>query len=449
MDQVGKCKVGVSGGCRAAMVGVLALWLAGCATVDKPYVFSEQGLMPPAAVSAPLPMPAASAPDLPYAIALAREAQRQWSESARGEADRKRGVSAGLVGLSVIALIKGVSSPNAKDLAGLGAAGASLYAWGNTMTSSARNAIYREGIATLACAVEAVSPYDFQGWVGADVQTVNTLITTAQTAEATLVGETRRMRRLHVTKDIPVPGRSVAARCAPLKTAACTGATAGSTQAQLCEQLKADPDCTPRAATTAKEPPHPDLVKALDDAAAEQPKIEAALKDTRTLKGQAAGAGRWLWRTGVEIEQRVRDGIEKTEPDLTTVLSVSQALKSPPASKPATPAATTTPPTGDSQSGATTRSADRPAARPAGLDDLLDAIADSAKARRALEDRNADLRSALAAARSESCRRVLPLAFDPTANPTPTPTTTPPAVTPTPKGSTTTTPAALPATSNG
>lgn len=452
MERVGGHTPRKLAGRRIAVASFLVLWLAGCATVEKPYVFLEQGLAPPASASAPLPATVAGTSSLPNALALAREAQRQWAESARGEADRKRGVSAGLIGLSAIALIMGVSSPNAKDLAGLGAAGAALYAWGSVMTSSARNAIYREGIATMACAVEAVSPYEALGWVGQGAQTVEAQIKAAETAKATLTNEARKMRRLNITTETWVPGRSMAAHCAPLKTPTCTGTAANSIQARLCEQLKADPACTPRVATTATEKPHPDLVTALQEADDEQTKIRAAIQDTQVLEGQAAIAGPWLWSTGIAIEKRVREGIEKTEPDLATVLSVSQALTSPQPPKQADKQQTPpSEPIGDSHSTETKNSAGKVAARPAGLDDLRDAISESAAARQALEGRNAQLRGALAAARSESCKRVQPLALEQDAQ-LPTTKTAPPAITGTPKvakgESTNTQPAELPATSN-
>lgn len=449
MARVGGHKPNQLAGRRIVVASVIALWLVGCATVEKPYVFLEQGLAPPASASAPLPAIGADTSSLPNALALAREAQRQWAESARGEADRKRGVSAGLIGLSAIALIMGVSSPHAKDLAGLGAAGAALYAWGSTMTSSARNAIYREGIATMACAIEAVSPYEALGWVGHGTQTVEAQINAAETAKATLMREARKMRQLNITKETWIPGRSMAANCAPLQTAKCTGAAANSIQAKLCEQLKADPACTPRAATTAAEKPHPDLVSALQEAAEEQTKINAAIQDTHELRGKAALAGSWLWSTGVAIEKRVREGIEKTEPDLATVLSVSQALTSPqPPKQSDKPQPPPSEQPGDAQSAETKNPAGRLAPRPAGLEDLRDAISESAQARQALEGRNAQLRGALAAARSESCKRVLPLALEQDTQ-LPATKTAPPVITETPKGKgASKQPAELPATSN-
>jgi len=163
--------------------------------------------------------------------------------------------------------------------------------------------------------------------------------------------------------------------------------------------------------------PHPDLSDALNRAAREQSDLQAAQLEAAEYQGQAASAGAWLWRTGVEIEQRVRDGIEKTEPDLATVLSVSQALKSPP-SVPA--AAAKSGGDGAGHSGpATPKSGERIADRPAGVDDLTRLVDAGLKARFDLERRLRTLRSSLANSRSESCKRVVPLGFQTPAAPAP------------------------------
>ena len=414
--------------CRV-LAGLLVTALTGCATTDPTYVFAEQGMAPPTAASAPLP--AASVTDLGQAIALAREAQRQWAESARGEADRKRAVSAGLIGLSAVALIKGVTSPNAKDLAGIGAAGAGLYAWGSTMTSSARNAIYREGIASLACAVEAVAPYSNPQWLGTGNQpAISKLIEDAQTAESRIDDRVAQLQPLNVSRERIVPGRVLPAACSQLKTTNCTAAPTGSPQAQLCEQLKSD--CVPRATSTVEEKPHPDLTAALKGADDEKSKLQSAVDRATARQGEAVSAGAWLWRTGVEIEQRVREGVQKTEPDLATVLSVSQALKSPPSS-------TMPPATGTNEAEAhggaeAAKPGERTAPRPIGIDGLWRDIETGRQVRRALERRLRILESALASSRSESCRRVLPLSFEPAGNRSPTTPESPPRVTQQPTG---------------
>lgn len=419
-------------GWRVFLLGLLASTLAACATIEPPYIFAEQGVVSPATPSAKLE----SAPvmDLGSALALAREAQRQWAESARGEADRKHAVSVGLLGLSTIALIKAMTSPNATDLAALGGAGAGLYAWGSTMTSSARNAIYREGIASLACAVEAVSPYANPVWLGTGTQpTIDTLLDQALSAESGIDVGLQTLRPLNVSRTLTRAARTLPAECAELRSGRCTAAAPGSASAQLCEQLQSR--CVPRAATSVEEKPHPDLAPALALAEEERKRLDEVVTETMTLKAQALTAGSWLWRTGNQIEQRVRDGIEKTEPDLATVLAVSQALRSPPPSARGPSAQNEAPPEGEGQSGVgRARAGERTAKRPPGLDALLSAIAGARQVRQTLERRNRILRNALASSRSENCRRLLPLGAEPDPNPPASNAGAAPVVTPQPKG---------------
>ncbi len=393
-----------------ALAAVFATSMAGCATTDRPYVFAEQGLTAPTGASAALT--AASAPNLKTAIAHAREAQRQWGESARGESDRKRGVSAGLIGLSAIALLKGVTNPNARDLAGIGAVSAGLFAWGNTMTSSARNAIYREGIATLACAVESVVPYDSPNWSGSGDETIDKLLAKAQAAESKLDEWIDRLKPQNEVRTRNIPAQPLPANCAPLKQPVCTAAVPGSPQAAICEALK--PKCAARAASTVDEKPDPSLSALMQVAVKEKGELTRTIDRTIQLQGRADSAGNWLWRTGVEVEQRVRDGIEKTEPDLATVLSVSQALKSPPVAAPAASAPSPAEAAKDAEahSKRQPRQGDAVRAAPAGMDELQKSVDASQQARRAIDRRNRVLDAALSLARTENCRRVLPLSFD-------------------------------------
>lgn len=395
---------------RWTLAAVLATAMAGCATTDRPYVFAEQGLTAPAGASEALS--AASAPTLQNAIAHAREAQRQWGESARGESDRKRGVSAGLIGLSAIALLKGVTNPNARDLAGIGAVSAGLFAWGNTMTSSARNAIYREGIATLACAVESVAPYDSPKWNGSGEETIDKLLANAQAAESKLDEWIDRLKPQNEVRTRNIPAQPLPASCAPLKQPVCTAAVPGSAQAAICEALK--PKCVARAASTVDEKPDPSLSALMQVAVKEKGELARTIDRTIQLQGRADSAGNWLWRTGVEVEQRVRDGIEKTEPDLATVLSVSQALKSPPAAAPAAsaPSPAQAAKEAEAHSKLQPRQGDAVRSAPAGMDELQKSVDASQQARRAIDRRNRVLDAALSLARSENCRRVLPLSFD-------------------------------------
>lgn len=406
-----------------AFLAVFATAVAGCATTDRPYVFAEQGLTAPTGASAALT--AASAPNLQTAIAHAREAQRQWGESARGESDRKRGVSAGLIGLSAIALFKGVTSPNARDLAGIGAVSAGLFAWGNTMTSSARNAIYREGIATLACAVESVAPYDSPKWNGSGEETIDKLLDKAQAAESKLDEWIGRLKPQNEVRTKNIPAQPLPASCAPVKQPVCMSAAPGSPQAAICEALK--PKCVARAASTVEEKPDPSFSALMQVALKERDEATKTIDRTIQLQGRADSAGNWLWRTGVEVEQRVRDGIEKTEPDLATVLAVSQALKSPPVAPPAAsaPSPGQKSDEGEGHSRWQPRQGDAMRAVPAGVDELQKSVDASQQARRAINRRNRVLEAALLLARSENCRRVLPLSFDSAGTGAPADTGTP------------------------
>lgn len=401
--------------CRWALVAVFVISVAGCATTDRPYIFAEQGLTAPTGASAALP--AASAPNLQLAIAHAREAQRQWGESARGESDRKRGLSAGLIGLSAIALLKGVTNPNARDLAGIGAVSAGLFAWGNTMTSSARNAIYREGIATLACAVETVAPYDSPKWHGSGEESIDKLLDKAQAAEAKLDEWINRLKSHNEVRTKNIPAQQLPSSCAPVRQPVCTAAAPGSHQAAICEALK--PKCVARAASIVEEKPAPSFSALMLAAMHEKVEVTRVIDRTIQLQGRADSAGTWLWRTGVEVEQRVRDGIEKTEPDLATVLAVSQALKSPPVAPPAASASSPAEAVKEAEahSKLQPRQGDAVRTAPADMGELQKSIDSSQQARRVIDLRNRTLEAAFALTRSENCRRVLPLSFDGTGAP--------------------------------
>lgn len=425
----------------AALMGVLAAALTGCAT-EQPYVFSEQGLTPAPAASAVLPK--ALEPTLGGTIALAHEARRQWAQSAREETERKRGVSAGLIGLSAIALIKGVTSPNAKDLAGLGAVSAGLFGWGSTMTSSARNAVYREGMASMACAVAAVEPYRYAEWLGSDShQDINGLLAHARKSLSELGNESAALQRKNVTVKVTTAAGAVPAACAQFSPAACAGFAPNTAMALLCEKNKAD--CAPRGAKSVEVKPPAQVGEALRQADAEAQELQRAIYEVQDLQGQSAAAADWLMSVGSEIERRVREGVEKTEPDLATVLSVSQALGSKPQPTAQTPPAPAPQP--PSSPGDGTGHSAPPAGKADDLNaqllreanGLLDRVQSARKQRVALQMRSAFLKQALRAARSDACRRVLPLSFD--AEPT-TPaaaapaTATAPPVTPDPKNPT-------------
>lgn len=383
--------------------------MVGCATTEKPYVFPEQGATKQAVDATSIP--SAQALTVGQVLGLAHEAKRQWAESVRGESDRRRGVSAGLIGLSTIALLKGVTSPNARDMAGLGAASAGLFAWGSTQTSTTRNTIYREGIVTMSCAIEVVEPFNSAEWIGSGTQTVEKLIDDAQAAQAKLDEWIERLRPFNVAEEKDVPAKAPPSACTALSSPSCTAAAPNSAEAKICDGLR--PQCVPRAASKMVRSPDPAFAGLMAAAQSESQAVDKVIGKALQMKGRSLQLTGWLLQTGTEIEAKVREGVEKTEPDLATVLSVSQAMKSPPsADKPA--------PSGTGASAAEGTAHSKPnasntlstAAKPEGMTDLQASVTASQASRRPLERRISILETVMSRERSETCRRVLPLSFE-------------------------------------
>lgn len=269
------------------------------------------------------------------------EVQRRYFTAVRDQGNAPPRLSLGLIGLSAIALFKGMTNPNTNDLIALGVAGSAAYAAGNTLLSSPRLDVYRAGGEALGCAMTAAEPLR----IGAEPAVLGK--PTDLVTDGTLYGRTFRLigarddlqeqllkyQALAQTRDVPdTAKRRVTVRVSPV----CKALPANPTAVEKLEdqQCRNKPgelvtrEMPAPAGQVIQELPPEDLERVVIEARAwieaADAQITLAESSISTLNSAAAA----LWARSVAIQKVVSEEVGKTVPDLAAVMAAAKGLKS-------------------------------------------------------------------------------------------------------------------------
>ncbi|KPF58001.1 hypothetical protein D621_07135 [beta proteobacterium AAP51] len=307
--------------------------LGGCSTLT-PQVFSPYFDDLPAQAQS---RQTHRAPTLHEAMAEAQQLQFRYINAARQLSEVNAGSSAALLGLSALAVFKGITNPTTRDLAGLGILASGTYAYGTTMVSRPRQALYLAGADALACALTASQPYDLAaGFVRGAPDSLETLAKNADQAALQLEQALRALRPLAVDRQIKVNTESPQpALCqgASLTPPPKPPASAGADALRLWELQdrnvrKLTRSCAPSRPIDVTLTAHPEV----------KPMVEALEAALRSLSRQSQQAGAQigvietapaaLWDRMMNIQVKVAGEVIKTEPDIGAVRSAAQGLRS-------------------------------------------------------------------------------------------------------------------------
>ena len=269
-------------------------------------------------------------------------------------------IAAGLLGLSALSLYKGVTGGlSTRDAAGAGVVGTTAWAWSSTLLPASRRDVYRAGAEALRCAMLTVEPFDRDDMpIGKPDDapgnlTLHAALRATKDAERALTQQLarwgdREQDRPQALPSAPAPvpiARPAAPPACPaappgeraserlVREEACRKSIAAATRAAAKAQKTAsDAAATAAAAAAQATPPMlpvPPFVKAAFAAAREE-LAQARLKRAAayTTIGELQGAGVLLADKSLEIQLAVSREVEKTVPDLASVLSLGQNLRS-------------------------------------------------------------------------------------------------------------------------
>jgi hypothetical protein len=294
---------------------------------------------------------------LELAYADAAFVQRRYISAVHDQGNATPQLSAALIGLSALTLYKGITDPSATALAAAGVIGSTAWVYGNTMLSKPRLDVYRAGAEALSCAMVAVEPLRKgqktlgQPTDGADQSTLYGRRAAVTQAGAALESLLRQHASLAagVTTTEEVPSKD----CKDVKVpAACPAPPAGTSASERtlfdarCRQLppRTVRQCTSRLKAETVTTPAPPAVVALFNEAREQTKAAAQqVRKAGRVIDTLTEAGPLLWKKSVQIQLAVSEEVDKTVPDLSSVLAaaggmgdIAFALTGAPAFKPGT-----------------------------------------------------------------------------------------------------------------
>jgi hypothetical protein len=290
------------------------------------------------------------------AIQQAEALQRLYVKAVRDHSGLNAGSSAALISLSALALLKGVTNPNGKDLAAMGVVGSGLYAYSTTMTSKPRQLAYLAGVETLNCAVAASRPYVLPpGFLTAtppDIKPDNSLTGRMGQAEEqarSLSALIERLSAKNVTRVVTEPEqKSTCPSPTPPMPAKPAGTDPDRLRAyndRVSKRTRELAACAGRAATTQEWRPSPDIAHMIGQLQVQRRHLHELIAQARKQMVVFGNAGNALYQVTVETQLSVAREVLKTEPDAAAVLKAAQAMRgtaftisAAPALKPAAPA---------------------------------------------------------------------------------------------------------------
>jgi len=303
----------------------LALTLGACAEL-RPQMFSDR-----LAPSSKTPLPAATAGET-ISVADAKKdiesVQRKYLSAVTDLSALSPRTNAALIGLSAVALYKGLTGGSTEAIAGLGVLGSGVWAYGTTMASKPRQLVYLEGARALSCVVTVAEPYNVdKPWV-TDLQ--------AKTeAVATQSDELRKWldkyAELKQSRSQPAVAGSRPADCGSPPQCATTGVSEALAQACRDEHAEFNRRCAVRGGSPARRiTPAPEVLDAFKQAEDEQGRLQRAMSNADSLVGTLRMAGPKLYEQSVRIQLLVSAEVLKTEPDPASVLATLKNLNDKP-----------------------------------------------------------------------------------------------------------------------
>ncbi|MEK8033815.1 hypothetical protein AACH06_23575 [Ideonella sp. DXS29W] len=313
--------------------------LAGCSALS-PQIFSDRLLVERAADGTYKATAGSPPRALAEVVTEVQKVQGRYIAAVAEQSNATPQLGAGLVGLSALALLATINGSSAKDVAGIGVAGAAGYTYGNSLISRPRLDVYRAGAAALACALTAAEPFREgqatlgQPGDGLEKETLYGLRQRVKLREATLTakvdaaeGLTRTVNKV-VAEAKPQVCRQTSPR--PTCAAAPAGATASEAQALaascLARQKAWDKGCTPaQLGEVDVEQADPAALAAISEAKSELKAVKATTALAQRTISALAGAGPLLWDRSVAIQLKVSEEVDKTVPSLAAIFEAARA----------------------------------------------------------------------------------------------------------------------------
>jgi hypothetical protein len=277
---------------------------------------------------------------LPEAYRRAAVLRGRYMQAVEEQGNAGSQLGAGLLGLSAVTLFKGATGGlNTRDAAGAGVVGTTAWAWHSTMVPPSRRELYRAGADALHCAMSAVEPLrDGDQPLGKatdapEVKTFYGAINDLEQARAALDGAVTRWsfqkEPSFVTQEKVKPGRTRLDKSACKPIPAGADAIARSAAEEECKKLTrvVQVRATTESSTVQLAAP-PAIIAVFDAADKELAAAKTQADRAQAVAKEVSGAGHLLWDRTLAIQLAVSREVEKTIPDLASVLRLGQGLRS-------------------------------------------------------------------------------------------------------------------------
>ena len=278
--------------------------------------------------------------ELPEAYRRAAVLRGRYLQAVEEQGNAGSQLGAGLLGLSAITLFKGVTGGlNTRDAAGAGVVGTTAWAWHSTMVPPSRRELYRAGADALHCAMSAVEPLREGGQPlgkatdAPEQKTFYGAINDLEQARAELDGAVTRWsfqkEPTLVTRTTVKPGRTRLDKSACKPIPAGADAIARSAAGEECKKLTrvVQERATTESSTVQRASPQA-LIAVFDAADKELTAAKTQADRAQAVAKEVSGAGHLLWDRTLAIQLAVSREVEKTIPDLASVLRLGQGLRS-------------------------------------------------------------------------------------------------------------------------
>lgn len=317
-----------------------ALATAGCSSLT-PQIFSERLIASKDANGQWVATNKGAPATLEATITDVSQVQGRYLAAVESQGNSGPVLSAGLIGLSAVALFKGITGANTRDMAGAGVAGSTAWALNSTLVSPPRRDVYRAGAQALGCALTAAEPMRvIEKRLGSpdDDTGKDTL---HGRYKALLVAQSALRRQLIQHAALTEPRR---VQTEPAKAA-------------WVERVKEPPKCKAPAADASPEdklafkvcqqaPPTTKTIShpaepakfAWEEAPAELTRVYDAARQRsaasvaqqqqalRAIEG-ASGAAQALWHQSLQIQLAVSQEVEKTVPNTASVFAAIKGMR--------------------------------------------------------------------------------------------------------------------------
>lgn len=317
-----------------------ALAAAGCSSLT-PQIFSDRLVAAKDANGQWVTTNKGAPASLEATITDVSQVQGRYLAAVESQGNSGPVLSAGLIGLSAVALFKGITGANTRDMAGAGIAGSTAWALNSTLVSAPRRDVYRAGAQALGCALTAAEPMRVvEKRLGsaddtAEKDTLHGRYKALLLAQSTL----RRQLIQHAALTEPRRIRTEPAKAAwvervkeppKCKAPAADASPEDKLAFKVCQQAPPTTRTISHPAEPAKfawEEAPAELRKVYDEArqrsAASVAQQQQAL---RTIEG-ASGAAQALWHQSLQIQLAVSQEVEKTVPNTASVFAAIKGMR--------------------------------------------------------------------------------------------------------------------------